>query len=415
MGDMTGTETHVIVGGGQAGGRAAETLRSAGFAGRIVIVAGEPVRPYERPPLSKQVLTGEAADDSVFLRSPAYYSEHGIEVLTETSAEALDRTGKVLSLSDGEVLRYDKLLLATGARVRRLPVAGGDLRGVHYLRTLRDSAALRPELAPGRRILIVGGGYIGLEVAAAAIKRGCDVTVLEAADSVMNRQVAPELGEWFAHWHRGRGVDLHTGMRVAAFEGEDGHVARVACADGQSFAADTVVVGVGVVPNAELAAEAGVTCDDGIVVDAFGRTDDPAVFAAGDVTRHHNPVLDRWMRLESWQNAQYQSETAAKTMADSPTQYAMVPWFWSDQYDINLQMIGQPETWDRVVWRGDPESGDGFSVFYLAEGRVVGANTVNLGRDIAPARKMIETGVRPDPALLADTDTTLKKVLKAAG
>lgn len=412
---MSAPESFVIVGGGQAGGRAAEAMRAAGFGGAITILGDEPVRPYERPPLSKGVLIGDAGDDAVYLRAPDYYDAHGITVRAGTRVAAVDRRAKQLTLAGGETLGYDRLLLATGARVKRLPIDGADLRGVHYLRTLADSHGLRTALAPGTRVVIVGGGYIGLEVAAAARKRDCGVTVLEAAPTVMRRQVAPDLGAWFAEAHRARGVEVVAGVQVAGFDGADGRVRAVTCADGTRYPADVVVVGVGVAPNVDLAADAGLTCNDGVVVDDCGRTDDPHIFAAGDVTRHPNPVLGRSIRLESWQNAQFQADAAGRTMAGTPTDYRMVPWFWSDQFDLNLQMLGLPETWDRAVWRGDPASKSSFAVFYLAEGKLVGATAVNLGKAIAPARKMIEGGLHPDPDQLADPDTTLKKVLKAAG
>jgi len=415
---MSADATHVIVGGGQAGGRAAEAMRAAGFEGRIVCLASEPERPYERPPLSKGVLTGEAAESAVYLRTPAYYAENGIEVWTGAAAGHIDREARAVALTDGRRVPYDRLLLATGSRLKRLPVPGGDLRGVYYLRTLADSRDLRDALAPGARVVIVGGGYIGLEVAASAVKRGCAVTVLEGAATVMARQLAPELGSWFAEQHRARGVDVVTGAQVAGFEARPDAPERagaVRCADGSVYPADAVVVGVGVAPATELAERAGLTCDDGVVVDEHGRTDDPAIFAAGDVTRHPNPVLGRRIRLESWQNAQYQAEAAGRSMADVPTEYRVVPWFWSDQFDQNLQMLGLPEGWDRLVWRGEPDPAAGFAVFYLRDGVVVGANAVNFGKAIAPARKLIETGARPDADALADPGTSLKTVLKAAG
>lgn len=415
---MSADATHVIVGGGQAGGRAAEAMRAAGFDGRIVCLAGEPERPYERPPLSKGVLTGDAPESAAYLREPAYYTDNGIEVRTGAPVEAIDRAARRVVLEDGTDLAYDRLLLATGARVKRLPLPGSDLAGVHYLRSLADSRALRARLVDGARVAIVGGGYIGLEVAAAAAKRGCAVTVLEGAATVMGRQLPAELGTWFAAQHRARGIDVVTGAQVAAFEARGdapGCVGAVRCADGTRKPADVVVVGVGVAPATELAEQAGLACDDGIVVDAQGRTSDPAVFAAGDVTRHPNPVLGRTIRLESWQNAQYQAEAAGRTMAGVPTDYRMVPWFWSDQFDLNLQMVGVPESWDRLVWRGEPDPEAGFAVFCLADGVAVGASAVNLGKAVAPARKLLESGARPDPAALADPGTSLKKVLKGAG
>ena len=415
---MDDSRCFVIVGGGQAGGRAAEALRAAGFAGRIVLLAEEAHRPYERPPLSKGLLTGEAGGEAggeaVFLRPDAYYAEQGIEVRAGCRVEAIDRAARRVVLADGTPLAYDGLLLATGSRLRRLPLPGADLAGVHYLRGLDDSRALRAALTQARRLVVVGGGYIGLEVAAAARTCGVAVTVLEAADGLLRRQVAAPLGDWFAQLHAAHGVDIVTGARVAAFEGGD-RVTAVACEDGTAYSADAVVVGVGVVPDTELAEAAGLDVNDGIVVDACGRTADPAIFAAGDVTRHPNDILGRSLRLESWQNAELQAAAAARTMAGTPTPYAQVPWFWTDQYDVNFQMIGLPDNADQWVWRGDPARDSAFSLFYLAGGRVVGANAVNKGKDIAPARKMIETGARPDPEALADPETSLKKVLKAAG
>jgi len=411
---MSRDETFVIVGGGQAGGRAAEAVRDAGFAGRLVLVAGEPRRPYERPPLSKQVLTGEVAADVVFLRDPDYYGSRGIELCTGGRATAIDRRQGRLELSDGPALPYDRLLLATGARVRRLSLPGADLPGVAYLRDLDDCAAIAAALRPGARVVLVGGGYIGLEVAAAARKRDCRVTVLEAADSLMSRQVARPLGEWYAELHRRHGVEVATGAQVAAFEGTDA-LQAVTTADGTRHPADLAVVGVGVQPNVELAEAAGLAVNDGVVVDRHGQTSDPAIFAAGDVTRHPNPILGRELRLESWQNAQNQALAAGRSMAGQATEYAQVPWFWSDQYDVNLQMVGLPEAWDDLVWRGGADAAGGFTLFYLQDGRVVGANAVNNARDIGPARKLIELGARPDPDALADPATSLKKVLKAAG
>lgn len=410
---MSGSATYVIVGAGQAGGRAAEAMRAAGFEGRIIMVGAEAYRPYERPPLSKQVLTGEAAPDTAFLRPADYYADAGIELKLGVRAAAIDRANARLELADGERLAYDKLLLATGSRVRRLSLPGSELEGVHYLRDMDDSRAIADALSRGARVVIVGGGYIGLEVAAAARKRDCAATVLEAADSLMRRQVARELGDWYTDLHRAKGVEVVTGAAVEAFEGGE-RVEAVRCADGGRYPADRVVVGVGVVPNVELAAEAGLAVDDGIRVDEYGRTDDPAIFAAGDVTRHPNPVLGRRVRLESWQNAQNQAAAAARTMAGEATRYAQVPWFWSDQYDVNLQMLGLPEAWDDLIRRGEPALGR-FSLFYVQAGRIVGVNAVNNARDIGPARKMMETGVVPDAELLGDAQTSLKKVLKAAG
>ncbi len=404
----------VIVGGGQAGGRAAETLREAGFEGPIVIVAGERHRPYERPPLSKQVLTGDAEAEIAFLRPPDFYEKKGIELRLDAWVTGIDRAGGRVLLQDGATLAYSRLLLATGARPRHIDLPGARLPGVHLLRDMDQSLALRKVLQNGGRLVVVGGGYIGLEVAASARKCGCAVTVLEAADGLMRRQVAPELGDWYADLHRRHGVEIKLRTSVAGFEGK-ARVDAVFDSDGCHYPADAVVVGVGVLPNVELAQQAGLKVDNGIVVDSTGRSSDPAIFAAGDVTNHPNGILGRRLRLESWQNAQNQAIAAARTMAGQEREYTQVPWFWTDQYDVNLQMVGLPEQWDRLVWRGKSEEQEPFTLFYLdSAGRVVSANAVNNGGDIAPARKLIETGVRPDPIALSDPDVSLKKVIKNA-
>ena len=410
MGD---SRCFVVVGGGQAGGRAVEALRGAGFDGRLVLLGAEPYRPYQRPPLSKGLLTGAADSEAAFLRPENYYVEQGVELRPGCRATALDPAAHRLTLDDGTTLAYDRLLLATGSRLRRLPVPGADLPGVHYLRDLDDARRLRAALGGAGPVVVIGGGYIGLEVAAAARTCGHAVTVLEAAEGLLRRQVAPALGDWMARLHAAQGVQVCPGAMVRALEGDE-RVTAVTCADGRRFPAATVVVGVGVVPETALAEAAGLAVDDGILVDACGRTSDPDIFAAGDVTRHPNPVLGRRVRLESWQNAELQAAAAGASMAGRETPYAQVPWFWTDQYDTNLQMLGLPETWDALIWRGDPAEATAFTLFYLQDGRVVGANAVNRGGDIAPARRMLDSGLRPDPAALGDPAVSLKKVLKTA-
>lgn len=328
-------ETFVVVGGGQAGGRAVEAMRDAGFAGSIVLFGAERERPYERPPLSKQMLTGEGTIESAFLRPRAFYDEHGVDLRLSTEVLAIDRRAARVELSDGKTLAYDKLLIATGSRARLLDVPGAGLAGVHTLRDVDDSRAIAAAIETGSRFVVVGGGYVGLEVAAAARKRGCAVTVVEAADSLMRRQIAPELGAWYAELHRARGVRVLTGAGVAEFLGRE-QVEAVELSDGTRLPADAVVVGVGAEPNVELARDAGLVVDGGIVVDSHARSDDPAIFAAGDVANHPNPLLGRRLRLESWQNAQNQALTAGRAMAGTWEAYAQVPWFWSDQYEMNL-------------------------------------------------------------------------------
>jgi len=413
-GDGSG-DPYVVIGGGQAGGRAVEGLRKAGYDGPVVLLSAEDMRPYERPPLSKQVLTGEADPESACLHPADWYWENDVELRLTTRVQEIDRGRKRVGLQDGAEVAYDRLLLATGARPRVPDLRGLDLDGVHLLREVGDCLAIRGAMAPGARVVLVGGGYIGLEVAAAAIKRGCAATVLEAGDGLMRRQVAPAVGNWYRELHESKGVTVRTGAKVAALRGRDS-VEAVELADGTQVEADLVVIGVGILPNSSLAAAAGLSVNDGILVDESAQTDDPAIWAAGDVTNHPNPYLGRRVRLESWQNAQNQALTAGRAMAGAPVRHAEVPWFWSDQHGVNLQIVGLPQRWERLVWRGDPAAGPGFSAFYLdGEGRVVAANAVDRPGDIAPARKMIEAGLAPEPQALADPDTSLKKVLKGQG
>ena len=406
---MPAEPTFVVIGAGHAGGRAVEAMRAQGFTGRITLVGEESHVPYERPPLSKQLLIGDVGPESTFLNDEAYYRENGIELCLGTRATAIDREARRVHLSDGSTLAYDRLLIATGAVARKLAAPGADRSGIHYLRNIDDAVAIRARLAAHADVVIVGGGYIGLEVAAAARHRQCRVTVLEMEDVLMSRVVAPEIGRFYAGVHREQGADIRTGVTVTGFAGGE-RVERVLCSDGEEFSADIVVVGVGAVPNTSIAAEAGLAVDDGIVVDEYGQTSDPHVFAAGDVTNHPSPYLGRRLRLESWQNAQNQAIAVARVMCGQRVPYAEVPWFWSDQYDLNLQMVGIPDRWERLVFRGDVDARR-FSVFYSNDGLVVAANAVNAPRDIRFARMFIEQNTLVDPEALADPNVRLKTLL----
>ena len=403
-------QTHVIVGAGQAGGRAAEAMRAHGFAGRIVLIGEEPHLPYERPPLSKQVLLREYEPERAQLNPAEFYAEQRIELRLDTRAVAIDRVARRVELGDGSAESYDKLLLTTGSAVRRLPLPGNQLGGVHVLRGVEDSLAIRDALEPGARIVIVGGGYIGLEVAAAARMRECEVTVIEVLDSLLARVMTPEMGEYFTRLHRGRGVDLRLGTGVTAIEGAK-DVEGVRVADDTVVAADSVVIAVGIVPEIELAQAAGLEIGDGIAVDEFARTSDPDIYAAGDATEHPNPTLGRRVRLESWQNAQNQAIAAARAMCGQGEPYDEIPWFWSDQYDVNVQMLGIPDAESEAVLRGDM-GGEAFTVFHLREGRVTGAIAINGARDIAVARRLIAQKRQVDAARLADSDTALRALLR---
>jgi 3-phenylpropionate/trans-cinnamate dioxygenase ferredoxin reductase subunit len=402
------TETILIVGAGHAGGRAAQALRAAGFAGRIVLIGEEKYPPYERPPLSKELIVTDAGLEKARLHDPAWYEQNTIELLLGAPAEAIDRAGKRVKVG-AEWIGYDKLMLTTGARVRKLPIAGADLPGVFYLRDFNDTQAIRARLAPGVRAVVIGGGFIGLETAASAVKRGATVTVLEVADRLMGRAVAPEIGAWFAELHRKKGVDVRLAARIKAIEGA-GKVERVVL-ESDTIPADIVVIGIGIVPNVELAAVAGLEVGNGIVVDVCGRTSDPAIWAAGDCALQPNAFLGRTLRLESYQNAQDQAMAVARNMIGEPKPYEDSLWVWSDQHDVNLQMTGAPEGYDKLVWRGDPASG-AFVLFYMKDGRIVAVNTVNMGREMKPAQRLMQSKKAFDPAQLADPNVKLLRLGK---
>ena len=397
----------VIVGAGHAAGQAAASIRQEGFEGDITILGDEPHIPYQRPPLSKQYLQGEQGIDRVYLRPEKFYADKNITVRTGVTVESIDRQNKTLATTDGEVA-YEKLLLATGSRARQLDVPGADLDGIHYLRTINDVDAIRGALESPKKVVIVGGGYIGLEVAAVCVDTGHEVTVVEMEDRILARVTTPEMSAFYHGLHAGKGVNIVTGVRVSSFVGDDGHVRHVTCSDGTSFAADLVVIGVGIIPNVELAQDAGLECDNGIVVDERAQTSDPDIFAAGDCTNHPNALLDRRLRLESVPNAMEQSRVAAANMLGGDKTYSSFPWFWSDQYDLKLQMVGFSTDADQAVYRGDPASQE-FAVFYFKDGRVVAADAVNSAREFMVARQLV--GKAADPDALANPDTDLKTLL----
>jgi 3-phenylpropionate/trans-cinnamate dioxygenase ferredoxin reductase component len=400
----------VIVGAGHAGGRAAEALRAAGHTGRVTLVGTEKHPPYERPPLSKELLAGAIEHAKTYINPEAFYTEKDIALRLGTTVGAIDRKNQRIELGNGETLPYDALLLTTGARARKLPLPGGDGQRVFYLRDIDDSLALRGKLTEGVRIAVIGAGFIGLEVAATARKRGAQVTVLELAPQPLARVAAPELGAYLATLHRAKGVDLRTGVKVTAIE-DTGNELRIILDGSTPVIADYAAIGIGAQPNVELAQAAGIETRDGIIVDQFGRSSDAAVFAAGDVTRHLNPLLGRHVRLEAWQNAQNQGIAIAKIIAGGEQAFSEVPWFWTDQYETNLQMAGAPDKWDRVIFRGEPTD-PGFTLFQLLDGKVVAAVTVNNARDMRFGRMLIQNGKIVDPALLSDKTTKLQDLVR---
>ena len=402
--------TIVIVGGGHAAGQAAASLRQEKYEGDILVIGEEPHIPYQRPPLSKQYLSGEYGLDRVHLRPARFYESKAIDVRSGVRVENIDPRGRTVACSDGAEIGYDKLLLATGARPRKLRAKGGDLPGIHYLRTIADVDAIKQDFETGRRLAIVGGGYIGLEVAAVAIEAGLTVTVLEMEDRILERVTTPTMSAFYEDVHVRQGVTIRTGMRAESFAGAD-RLTGIVCAGGEVVPADLAVVGIGIQPNVELAEAAGLECSNGIVVDEHTRTSDPCIFAAGDCTNHPNPVLGRRLRLESVPNAMEQSRVAAANLADNPKTYANVPWFWSDQYDLKLQMVGFATEGERQVLRGDPETRR-FAVYHLSGDTLIAADAVNSPREFMAARQLV--GRRVDAEQLADPGVDLKAVLQAA-
>jgi 3-phenylpropionate/trans-cinnamate dioxygenase ferredoxin reductase component len=401
--------TILIIGGGQAGAQAIDTLRREGFGGRLVLIGDELELPYQRPPLSKKYLSGEMAADRLLFRHQSFYDEHRVELKLGRRAARLDAAARQVELADGENLTYDRLLLCLGAESRRLTCPGAALPGVHYLRGLADVPPIQAGFKPRARIVIIGGGYIGLETAATCRKMGCDVTVLEMADRIMNRVVAPSVSQYFAQEHRTNGVNIICDMRVVRLEGE-ARVERVVCADGSSHAADLVIVGVGAVATTQLASEAGLACDNGVVVDEYCRTSDPSIFAAGDCTNHPSPRFGRRVRLESVDNAFEQAKTAALNMLDRPVAHDRVPWFWSDQFDNKLLIVGLSQDYDRQVLRGDPSSRS-FSVCYLKGRELLAVEAINHSKDYMAARKLIAERALLNPEKLADSGLALKEAI----
>ncbi len=407
---MSADRTVVIVGAGHAGGRAAQAMRQYGFEGRILLIGEEPHVPYERPPLSKELIVTDAGLEKVQLHEAAWYAENRIDLIAGNGAASIDAAGRRVELADGRAVAFDRLMLTTGARVRRLPVPGADLDGVFYLRTLDDSDAIKARISAGTEVAVIGGGFIGLEIAGSAVKLGATVKVLEAADRPMGRSVAPEVADWFARMHRDRGVDLRLGVTVGALEGT-GAVSGVRLGGGSIVPAEVVVIGIGILPNVEIAGAAGLAVDNGIVVDDRGRTSHPDIYAAGDVANQPNAFAGRRLRLESYQNAQDQAAAVARNLCGADEAYEDSLWVWSDQHDVNLQMTGAPEHWDRLVWRGNPDDGPA-TVFYLADGRIVAVNTIDNGREMRPAQRLMQSDKAFEADALADTSVKLLKLAR---
>ena len=403
----------VIVGAGQAAAQAIEVLRRKGFSGSITLVGDEAYLPYQRPPLSKKYFSGALERDRLPIRHQSFYDEHRVDVRLGRRVESIDRAARQATLDDGTALPYDALLIATGSTPRRVQAPGSGLAGLHYLRSIEDTDRLRDAARPGASAVVVGGGYIGLEVAATCRELGVEVTVLEMADRVMNRVVCETVSRYYEGEHRRHGVNLVLGARMESFVGDQrGHVTAVRCADGREHRADFVVGGIGVLAQDQLARAAGLACDNGIVVDEYCRSSDPAIWAIGDCTNHPSLRYGYRVRLESVDNAFEQATTAALSILGTPVPHDKVPWFWSDQYHHKLLIVGLAQGHDQVVLRGDPAT-HSFSCAYLRGGELIAIDTVNNAKDQMAARKLIAARVRPDLAKLADAAVPLRDAVPA--
>ncbi len=399
-------EKVVIVGAGHAAGQLVASLKQRKFAGDIVLIGDEPYLPYQRPPLSKKFLAGELAADRLYVKPESFYEDSQIDVRLETRVTEIDRERKTLKTDSDDEIRYDKLILALGSRVRRLPIDGADLDGVHYLRSIADVDGIRSEIGKKKSAVIVGAGYIGLEVAAVIRQLGLDVTVVEMADRVMSRVVSPEISDFYQIEHSNQGVRLRLSTGVSAFRG-DGRVEAVETDDGELIPADFVVVGVGIDPNTEIASAAGLIVDDGIVVDDRCQSSDPDIYAVGDCSNHPNSIYDRRLRLESVHNALEQAKTAVSNICGVESHYSQVPWFWSDQYDLKLQIAGLSEGYDDIVIRGNPADRS-FACLYLRDGKLIATDAVNSPRDFVQSKALIAAGTKIDREKLGDTEVQLK-------
>lgn len=396
----------VIIGCGQAGGQAAASLRQEKYEGPITMIGQEPYIPYQRPPLSKQYLSGEQEKEKLSLRQESFYSEKEINLKLETSVLSLDPHKKELQLENDETVTYDKLLIATGGRPRKLEVDGHTLKGIHYLRNIDDVDAIKTQMSTSQNLVIVGGGYIGLEVASVAIKRGLTVSVLEMESRILERVTTEEMSAFYHQLHTDEGVNILTSTQAKAFKGSE-TVESVVCGD-HEIPADLVIVGIGILPNTEMAEAAGLETNNGLVVDEHCRTSNEHIFAAGDCTNHPNPILNRRLRLESVPNAMEQGRVAASNMLGGSKSYASMPWFWSDQYEHKLQMVGFSKDSDQSIVRGDMES-KSFTVFYLKDDSIIAADSVNNPKEFMASKQLV--GKKASIEALADTSIELKTLI----
>jgi 3-phenylpropionate/trans-cinnamate dioxygenase ferredoxin reductase subunit len=399
----------VIIGGSHAAAQLAPCLRQAGWEGKISIISEEAFPPYHRPPLSKSFLDGSMPLEKMHIRPVQYYQKHNIDLILGSSVTAIDREKKQVVLHDGGTIGYTKLAITTGAKVRRIELVGSQLDGVHYLRDIGDVDQIKHFVGKGKSTVIIGGGYIGLETAASLRKLGMEVTVLEAMPRVLQRVTTEEISAFYTRIHTEEGVKIITDASVQSIEGSK-HAESVKLADGTELKADLVIIGVGVIPATSLAEEAGLEVGNGIIVDEYARTSDHNIVAAGDCSFHHNPIYGRDLRLESVQNANDQAKVAANTICGKLEAYKALPWFWSDQYDLKLQIAGLSQGFDQVIIRGSTETGRSFAAFYLSEGKLLAVDAINRPKEFMLCKRALSNEVTVDCNLLADESIDIKTV-----
>jgi 3-phenylpropionate/trans-cinnamate dioxygenase ferredoxin reductase subunit len=400
----------IIAGASHAGVQLALSLRQGGWEGRILMLGEEAAIPYQRPPLSKDLLAGTKSLEQILIRPAAVLEKAGIELQLGCRVEAINRVDKKLHLDDGSSVVYDKLALTLGSRARTIPLPGSDKTGVFYLRAIHDVQRIRPFIAEGKKAVIVGGGYIGLETAAVMRKLGMNVTILEALPRILQRVTTPAVSSFYERIHIEEGVKIITNAAVESIEGKS-QVESVHLSNGTSLEADLVIIAVGILPNTELAGDAGLEIENGISVDEFARTSDHDIVAAGDCTYHFNPIYQRKVRLESVQNATDQAKVAAATLCGKPESYRALPWFWSDQYNVKLQIAGLSEGHNQVIVRGNPDEGRSFAAFYFAKDRLLAVDAINRPAEFMLAKKLLLLGTTVDKQKLSDDSVTVRGLL----
>ena len=408
---MNASSQCIVVGASHAAVQLIISLRQNGWEGSITVISDEAHLPYKRPPLSKGYLANTIADEQLALRAPAAYEKLDVTFKLSTTVTAIDTDNKQVHLDSGETLNFDKLALCTGARARPLPIPGADLNAIHYLRTMDDVKGIQVSSAAAKNAVIIGGGYIGLETAASLNKLGVKVTILETESRLLKRVASPQVSAFYLRLHTEEGIDIRLNTQAAELVGEQ-TLNQVICADGTAIDADMAIIGIGVIANTELASDAGLTVDNGILVNALAQTSHSDIVAAGDCTNHPNPILNRNLRLESVPNATEQAKAAAASLCGIEKPYAELPWFWSDQFDVKLQIAGMNQGYTEAVVRGDIDNGRSFSVFYTANNKILAADCINRPKDFMLAKKLILQNTDCDPATLADENIELKSLLQ---